>query len=403
MKKIFAIVLTFVFITSIATVSIAQDLTEVRLEVEKATAFQFGYQGQDTILNVGASETFIISVYARNITNMLGFQIRIDYTKAKYSSVTGHVGSVLDPITSAVLEASPLVADGKVINKLDPPPSDTMDGIYLGHTLPTNVDAGQLVTIGDSMNFLGKLTFTTAADFNTTLQRTFDLSEVYFLIPDTATPGEYIEFWPDTANMSSVAINGATPTKPKIPVELTVFNVIALSSGEVELTWETASEINNLRFDILRSVDGMNFDKIGSVAGHGTTNETQSYRYLDNSVNAGDYYYRLKQIDINGDFEEFDVTLHVNIPVPDKYELGYNYPNPFNPTTNIPFSLKEAGVVKITIYNLLGQEVRTLTNSNFTAGRHEVVFNARGLATGIYFYRLQVNGMSFMRKFVLMK
>ena len=89
--------------------------------------------------------------------------------------------------------------------------------------------------------------------------------------------------------------------------------------------------------------------------------------------------------------------------VPFSYKLGPNYPNPFNPNTNIPFELKVNGKVTITVYNLLGQKVAEVVNGHFTAGSHIVTFDASGLGTGIYFYRMETNGFMSTRKFVYIR
>ncbi len=88
--------------------------------------------------------------------------------------------------------------------------------------------------------------------------------------------------------------------------------------------------------------------------------------------------------------------------------LKGNYPNPFNPTTEIQFSIKQAGPVKIEIYNILGQRVRTLINGNMPAGNHNVTWNGiddknRSVASGIYFYRMQSGKYTNTKKMVMMK
>jgi len=88
---------------------------------------------------------------------------------------------------------------------------------------------------------------------------------------------------------------------------------------------------------------------------------------------------------------------------PGAYRLGPNYPNPFNPTTNIPFELKMNGRVTITVYNLLGQKVAEVVNDYYTAGNHIVLFDASDLGSGIYFYRMEANGFTSTRKFVYIR
>ena len=85
------------------------------------------------------------------------------------------------------------------------------------------------------------------------------------------------------------------------------------------------------------------------------------------------------------------------------YRLHENYPNPFNPSTRIAYELPVNGWVQLKVYNTLGQEVATLVNGEKSAGRYEVVWDARNLPSGIYFYRLQANGFSEVKKLLLLK
>ena len=86
-----------------------------------------------------------------------------------------------------------------------------------------------------------------------------------------------------------------------------------------------------------------------------------------------------------------------------EYNLAQNYPNPFNPNTNISFILPESGNVKLTIYNLLGQEIKTLVNGFKESGVHNVSFDARDLNSGIYLYKLEANNFNQTRKMTLVK
>jgi len=89
--------------------------------------------------------------------------------------------------------------------------------------------------------------------------------------------------------------------------------------------------------------------------------------------------------------------------LPLEYELNQNYPNPFNPTTTIRFGLPEAGHAKIVLYDLRGQEVMTLVDTNLPAGYHDVNLNASHLASGVYFYRIKAGHFSSVRKLMLLK
>jgi Secretion system C-terminal sorting domain len=88
---------------------------------------------------------------------------------------------------------------------------------------------------------------------------------------------------------------------------------------------------------------------------------------------------------------------------PVNYVLKQNYPNPFNPTTNIAYSIPKSGQVSLKVFNLLGQEVVTLHNGYQQAGNYTTSFDASGLASGVYLYRLQSGNVSISKKFVLMK
>jgi hypothetical protein len=88
---------------------------------------------------------------------------------------------------------------------------------------------------------------------------------------------------------------------------------------------------------------------------------------------------------------------------PLKFELGQNYPNPFNPTTTIEFSLPQRSDVHLVLANVLGQAVREIATGEYAAGTHRVTLDASGLASGVYFYKLQANRFIDVKKLILMK
>ena len=94
--------------------------------------------------------------------------------------------------------------------------------------------------------------------------------------------------------------------------------------------------------------------------------------------------------------------------VPDDFYLSPCYPNPFNPTTTIPFGLPQAGHVRLTVFNILGQQVATLVDDDFAAGHHEVPWHGRSssgnsVSSGVYFYRLETDTFMKTRKMLLIK
>ena len=89
--------------------------------------------------------------------------------------------------------------------------------------------------------------------------------------------------------------------------------------------------------------------------------------------------------------------------LPTSFSLEQNFPNPFNPLTTIRFSIPKQQTVRLSVYNLLGQHVRTLVDKEINAGDHSVVFNAGGLVSGVYFYRLQTESFVSTKRFILLK
>jgi hypothetical protein len=187
-----------------------------------------------------------------------------------------------------------------------------------------------------------------------------------------------------------------------VPVELTSFTAIVNKDGNVILNWSTATEVNNHMFEIERRNTEGQFTTIGYVEGFGTTTEQQEYSYSDNSIKTGTYFYRLKQIDFGGQYEYSDeIEVEVNGPL--TFALEQNYPNPFNPSTSIKYSVPENGFVKLSVYNLVGEEVSVLVNETVDAGFYEATFNAANLPSGTYFYRLQVGTKVETKKMILLK
>jgi hypothetical protein len=186
-----------------------------------------------------------------------------------------------------------------------------------------------------------------------------------------------------------------------IPVELTAFNA-SVNKNEVVLDWTTATELNNLGFEIQRkSVEG-EFETIGFVNGKGTTTEVNNYSFTDSKVDAGNYSYRLMQKDFDGTFA-YSQEVEVEVSLPLEYSLEQNYPNPFNPTTTIRYAIPQDNFVSIKLYDILGNEVMTLVNEQKQAGRYEMLFNASGIASGVYYYQITSGSFTQTRKLVLMK
>ena len=188
-----------------------------------------------------------------------------------------------------------------------------------------------------------------------------------------------------------------------LPVELSAFTA-NVSNRIVTLNWQTKTEVNNYGFEIERRVES-DWKKIGFVKGNGNSNSPKSYYYEDDlaHVPAFDHLqYRLKQIDLDGKYEyspEVKVSLNIQLD----YSLEQNFPNPFNPTTKIVFSIPNADNVKIKVFDILGRKVATLLNERKQAGTYSVEFNAGNLSSGIYFYEIISGNYSDIKKMILLR
>ncbi len=208
----------------------------------------------------------------------------------------------------------------------------------------------------------------------------------------------------------AVSNSGNVYSLHEIPMPVKLFSFTFFISGRNNtLKWVTSEELNNSGFEVYRInitqniSEENNWQKLGFVKGSGTKLTPSFYEFTDNNLNAGKYYYRIKQIDYNGNFEYFNLAGFVDISNPIKYNLAQNYPNPFNPETKISYSVPENGFVSIKVYNILGKEIATLVNENKTAGYYEAKFSGNNLTTGVYFYKLKINEHTFVRSMLLAK
>ena len=198
---------------------------------------------------------------------------------------------------------------------------------------------------------------------------------------------------------------GNVPLGEPLPVELSSFSAVQLGTS-VLLIWKTETEINNYGFDVERTDDfngsTQQWKKVGFVVGNGNSSSPKNYSFKDDPAVGSKYYYRLKQIDSDGQ-TEYSNIISVDIKVPNQYALYQNYPNPFNPTTNITYNLPSDGNVTLKIYDMLGSEVITLINDNQKTGVYTIPFNASDLASGIYICKMSSGNYSSSIKMMLIK
>jgi len=220
-----------------------------------------------------------------------------------------------------------------------------------------------------------------------------------------------------TDNFEDAVLNIVTndPSKPTFrvslqtnsttPVELVSFTS-AIVKRDVNLNWVTSSEINNRGFEIERAASGLTntvYNKIGFIEGKGKPGSITNYSFTDFRVQAGKYNYRLKQIDMNGNFKYYNLSDIIDVSVPKSFALYQNYPNPFNPSTRIEFDIPQSSSVTLKIYDISGREIKTLLKEIKNAGYYTVDFSSGGLSSGVYFYMIKAGDFQSIKKMILLK
>lgn len=185
-----------------------------------------------------------------------------------------------------------------------------------------------------------------------------------------------------------------------LPVTFGQFSALPMDNA-VRLSWNTLSETNVARFEILR--DGT------WIHSEDATNTSTEHRYefVDRGAQNGTTYtYELAMVNGNGSRELLatqSAAPSAQNAIVAQYALHQNFPNPFNPTTSIAIDLMENGNVSLRVYNLMGQEVASLVSGNMDKGRHIVSFDATNFPSGVYLYRMSVKGFVAEKKMLLMK
>ncbi|MBX2921807.1 MAG: DUF4082 domain-containing protein [Chitinophagaceae bacterium] len=218
----------------------------------------------------------------------------------------------------------------------------------------------------------------------------------------------------ETINLTQITdangckLEGALQTLVLQPMDCSALPVTLISlsatpaGNSVKLTWQTASENNNRGFEIQRSTDGVQWTNIAFVNGAGNSNLLLSYSYNDNNLAPGRYYYRLRQVDLDGHFV-FTKIVPVNLDgKPAGYALYQNYPNPFAQSTVIRYTLPQAGFVRITLFDVNGREVKVLVKRMQEKGTHTIELNNSGLSRGTYYYKMETTDFSATKKLIVL-
>ncbi|MBM4403264.1 MAG: T9SS type A sorting domain-containing protein [Candidatus Cloacimonetes bacterium] len=207
-----------------------------------------------------------------------------------------------------------------------------------------------------------------------------------------------------------------------LPVDLSSFTAVLTAEMFVRLAWTAESENNHLGYNVLRSnirdlESALTLNP--SLITDGTSNGTQiNYVFTDTEIeNNNQYYYWLESVSLNGHSQFYGpLTVTVGDPgddpgtpdIPLVTALLNAYPNPFNPSTAIRYSLKEATKVNVVIFNLKGQVIRHFKTDHATPGFYQFVWDGKdskgnAVSSGVYFYRMTAGKYTSTKKLMLVK
>ncbi|MFC1898643.1 T9SS type A sorting domain-containing protein [Candidatus Cloacimonadota bacterium] len=207
------------------------------------------------------------------------------------------------------------------------------------------------------------------------------------------------------------AIEMKTISDGPLPVTLSDFSA-SYSKNSAVLNWVTESETDNLGFNLYRSENSNGYEdndyiQINAtlIEGMGTTSQPTNYSFADEypNIEGHTYWYWLQSVSVINELELYG-PVSIEIPItgqlPSMTILETNYPNPFNPETKIAFSVKEDETAKLEIFNLRGQKI---LQEEFESGFHQYNWNAEGMSSGVYFYKLTSPTTNITKKMLLMK
>jgi hypothetical protein len=210
--------------------------------------------------------------------------------------------------------------------------------------------------------------------------------------PDTLiVEGQTLKLWEQCA--WGGGYQSASKFQPTTPTNLTLTN----SGGHPKLTWRRSDPRVSAKYKVYR----------GSTLI--TANAVSDTTYIDMQVSIGGgattFYYKVRAVSGDGTKESPDFSnivsttgLYEDRPADladgahRRYRLESGYPNPFNPSTKLRFTMRERGYITLAVYNTVGQKVATLVEGEMARGSHEVIFDAGGLASGVYIARLSAGG-----------
>jgi hypothetical protein len=172
-----------------------------------------------------------------------------------------------------------------------------------------------------------------------------------------------------------------------LPIEMGSFNGESKDCN-IEIEWVTLTEINNAMFIIQRSINGIHFETIGTVEGYGNSSEKITYTFIDNQIVSGAYYYRIVDVDFDGNKEYSRI---ISVIAKECFENNFMvYPNPTNNLLNVDLNIGTKGQIIINIVNLIGAQILK-KKIDVNQGNNTTSLDLGNVASGVYFIDLEMN------------
>lgn len=296
------------------------------------------------------------------------------------SDASADLGCLMTNISQAGTTNSTNFRDGKRTDKV----IDIDNGTTSPYTITLYYTNAELTGFNDPTAL--KIAKVTGSLANPTTELV-DGSTIATPITDIADGTTIIGYEYSSSVFNSFSSFFLTDATEVLPVDFLGLNAKLVDDRIAAITWQTASEIDSKGFEVERSLDNKNFEKLAFVESQGNSTVTNAYSYLDKNLPEGVLYYRLKQIDNNGGFEYSDVV-SVNVKVGATTILSVA-PNPFTEQFTLTLSENVPTDAQIELLDLNGRLIRVLNKNVGTQTNHTFDTNSLNLSAGVYFVRVQ--------------
>ncbi|MBL7136739.1 MAG: T9SS type A sorting domain-containing protein [Candidatus Marinimicrobia bacterium] len=398
--RVFTVGITLVFV--IIRVSFAQNAFKVY--INEIRAADYGTDDSCFVELIGPSTTNITNfkIYHYNQTSTHQWTITISSFTIPNDGITDSDGN---NVGFFILVQDASVNNNDQVSSTFNPQNGPADFLVLKDNDGNILDAVAWGGIPSNIGTVG-LTTSGSTSADNYLHVTVDDQENdnSLQAPDNVL-GDNGSGWTYASATSGQINNGQTSGDISLPVTLTSFTATP-GNAKVTLNWITESEVENLGFNIYRSLySDEQFTIINDqlIPGHGNTSSRHEYQHIDrNVINGIEYWYQLEDVSYTGETEKHDIVSTTPKGreelgmVPDDFQLFPCYPNPFNPATNIKFNIPENTHVMLKIIDLRGNLVNVLVDKEQSCGYYEFIWDGRNIhnclvGNGVYFYQLTTN------------